>query len=109
MGARPQDYERSAPFHSFIHVDDFDGPEDLAKYLHVLDQDDQLYNEYFQWKVSAVLEFVCVVCAAAAGTERVRVIPVVNENPLTNVSPRSGSNFGQTLPLLFHLAMFDPI
>ena len=57
MGARPEDYERSAPFHSYIHVDDFEGPEELAQYLHKLDQDDDLYNEYFQWKVyTAVLE-----------------------------------------------------
>ncbi len=51
MGARPQDYARSAPRHSYIHVDDFAGPKQLAEYLHKLDQDDDLYNEYFQWKV----------------------------------------------------------
>ena len=51
MGARPQDYAVSAPYKSYIHVDDFDGPKELAEYLHKLDQDDQLYNEYFKWKV----------------------------------------------------------
>ena len=34
MGASKEAYERSAPQHSFIHVDDFSGPADLAEYLH---------------------------------------------------------------------------
>jgi len=51
MGARPEDYARSSPDHSFIHVDDFEGPKELAEYLQKLDQDDKLYNEYFKWKV----------------------------------------------------------
>ena len=55
MGARPEDYERSAPYYSFIHVDDFEDAKDLAKYLHKLDEDDELYNEYFKWKVHCTL------------------------------------------------------
>jgi hypothetical protein len=51
MGARPEDYAISAPYKSYIHVDDFEGPKELADYLHKLDQDDKLYNEYFEWKV----------------------------------------------------------
>ena len=57
MGARPEDYERASPEHSYIHVDDFAGPKELAEHLHKLDQDDHLYNEYFQWKVG--LESAC--------------------------------------------------
>ena len=52
MGARPEDYAIAAPSKSYIHVDDFDSPKELADYLHKLDQDDQLYNEYFKWKVT---------------------------------------------------------
>lgn len=48
MGARPEDYERAAPMHSYIHVDDFEGPRQLAEYLHRLDRDDAMYNEYFR-------------------------------------------------------------
>ena len=48
MGAAPEDYARAAPPHSFIHVDDFESAKDLAEYLHVLDKNDALYNEYFQ-------------------------------------------------------------
>jgi len=51
MGARPQDYARNAPDHSYIHVDDFESPKDLAIYLDKLDKNDHLYNEYFKWRV----------------------------------------------------------
>jgi glycoprotein 3-alpha-L-fucosyltransferase len=66
MGAPPEDYERSAPLKSFIHVDEFATPEDLAAYLHKLDKDDKLYNEYFQWKGTGELiktNFLCRLCA----------------------------------------------
>jgi hypothetical protein len=52
MGARPEDYARSSPYKSYIHVDDFESPKELAEYLSKLDQDDNLYNEYFKWKVN---------------------------------------------------------
>jgi hypothetical protein len=51
MGARLEDYERSAPYKSFLHVDQFESPKQLAEYLHLLDKDDDKYNEYFQVKV----------------------------------------------------------
>ncbi|KAK3727706.1 hypothetical protein RRG08_032663 [Elysia crispata] len=71
MGAAPEDYARAAPPHSFIHVDDFESPKDLAEYLHVLDKNDALYNEYFQWKGTGDLIntfFWCRVCALAHDT-----------------------------------------
>ena len=48
MGARPEDYERVAPYNSFIHVEQFKGPKELAEYLLELDKDDNEYNQYFQ-------------------------------------------------------------
>ena len=48
MGARPEDYQRAAPFNSFIHVDQFSGPKELAEFLLELDKNDEKYNEYFQ-------------------------------------------------------------
>ena len=66
MGARKEDYLRSAPQKSFIHVDDFESPEDLAKYLEELDRNDDLYNEYFQWKGTGEMintKFFCRMCA----------------------------------------------
>lgn len=48
MGARPEDYEKSAPYRSYIHVDEFESPKELAGYLHQLDKNDDLYNSYFK-------------------------------------------------------------
>jgi len=48
MGAHPDDYARAAPYRSYIHVDDFASPKALADYLHLLDQNPDLYNEYFK-------------------------------------------------------------
>lgn len=66
MGARKGDYARQAPPNSFIHVEDFESPKHLAKYLDSLDKDDTKYNEYFQWKRTG--EFIntyfwCRLCA----------------------------------------------
>lgn len=66
MGAQPEDYARSAPHHSYIHVDDFESPKALAAYLHKLDQDDDLYNSYFRWKGTGQFintHFFCRLCA----------------------------------------------
>ena len=48
MGASPEEYTKLAPHHSFLHVDQFKGPRELAEYLIELDGDDEKYNEYFQ-------------------------------------------------------------
>ncbi|RWS22164.1 glycoprotein 3-alpha-L-fucosyltransferase A-like protein, partial [Leptotrombidium deliense] len=66
MGAYAEDYDRVAPPHSFIHVDEFESAESLAKYLHKLDKNDELYNSYFDWKGSGQFintRFWCRLCA----------------------------------------------
>ncbi|XP_014681842.1 PREDICTED: glycoprotein 3-alpha-L-fucosyltransferase A-like [Priapulus caudatus] len=66
MGASKEDYTRAAPYYSFIHVDDFAGPAELAAYLRKLDANDTLYNEYFQWKGTGTFVntyFWCRMCA----------------------------------------------
>lgn len=68
MGAAPEDYQRAAPPHSFIHVDDFESPKELAEYLLKLDKDDTLYNSYFAWKGTGDIIntfFWCRMCALA--------------------------------------------
>lgn len=52
MGARASEYAATAPHNSYVHVEEFTSPEDLASYLQRLDEDDALYNSYFKWKVS---------------------------------------------------------
>ena len=56
MGARREDYARVAPLNSFIHVDDFKGPKELAEFLLELDKDDVKYNSYFQVRNILVLK-----------------------------------------------------
>ncbi|ELT94484.1 hypothetical protein CAPTEDRAFT_178673 [Capitella teleta] len=66
MGARSEDYRKTAPPGSYIHVDSFASPRALADYLSLLDKDDSLYNQYFRWKNTG--EFIdtkwwCRLCA----------------------------------------------
>ena len=66
MGARPEDYQRGSPPGSYIHVDDFEAPEQLATFLHMLDNNDTLYNSYFRWKGTGEFintKFWCRLCA----------------------------------------------
>ncbi|XP_026822524.1 glycoprotein 3-alpha-L-fucosyltransferase A-like [Rhopalosiphum maidis] len=66
MGGRREDYERMAPKHSYVHVDDYESPRRLAEYLRRLDADDDLYNEYFRWKGAGEFidtKFFCRLCA----------------------------------------------
>ncbi|TMW39694.1 hypothetical protein DOY81_015225 [Sarcophaga bullata] len=75
MGARPEDYEVSAPQRSYIHVDEFASASELADYLHILDNDEKLYNSYFNWKGTG--EFIntyywCRVCSSLHDEESLR-------------------------------------
>ena len=73
MGAHPDDYKRVAPYKSYIHVDEFKGPKELAAYLHKLDKNDHLYNEYLQWKGTGEFintRFFCRVCALLHDTKK---------------------------------------
>jgi len=66
MGAREEDYKVAAPLNSFIHVDNFDNPKELASYLHKLDSDDSAYNAHFKWVGTGALmdtKFMCRACA----------------------------------------------
>ncbi|XP_037822771.1 LOW QUALITY PROTEIN: glycoprotein 3-alpha-L-fucosyltransferase A-like [Lucilia sericata] len=75
MGARPEDYEVGAPERSYIHVDEFASASELADYLHILDNDEKLYNSYFNWKGTG--EFIntyywCRVCSSLHDEESLR-------------------------------------
>lgn len=81
FGTTRQDYEKVAPADSFIHVDDFENAEQLAKYLLKLDKNDHLYNKYFQWKQhyeSIDTKFWCRLCAML-NTPRVKVYQNLTE------------------------------
>lgn len=44
------DFLRTAPPRSYINVDEFESPQELAEYLHQLDQHDDEYLSYFAWQ-----------------------------------------------------------
>lgn len=50
MGASIEEYKSVAPPNSFIHVDQFSSPRQLAEYLHYLDKNHTAFNEYFIWQ-----------------------------------------------------------
>lgn len=49
LGTLRENYEKLVLGDSFIHVDDFASPKELADYLLLLDSNDDLYLKYFQW------------------------------------------------------------
>ncbi|KAL4220606.1 Alpha-(1 3)-fucosyltransferase 7 [Mactra antiquata] len=66
MGAHPDDYKRVAPPGSFIHVEEFSGPEELAKHLKMLGNNAEEYNNYFRWKEAGTFidtKFWCRICS----------------------------------------------
>jgi len=50
MGPNKTWYQENLPPSSFIHVNDFDQPEDLAKYLKFLHGHDNEYLQYLGWR-----------------------------------------------------------
>lgn len=74
MGPSREDYEFVVPKQSLIHVDDFKSAEEFANYLHVFDNNDQLYEQYFRWKDMGTIVFdtryYCRLCAMLHDTER---------------------------------------
>ncbi|KAJ8709151.1 hypothetical protein PYW07_008977 [Mythimna separata] len=73
MGARASEYAALAPHNSYIHVEEFASPEELASYLRRIDEDDNLYNSYFKWKGTGEFintYFFCRVCAMVHANER---------------------------------------
>ncbi|KAK1788611.1 hypothetical protein P4O66_002696 [Electrophorus voltai] len=69
LGPPRENYEEFVPGNSFIHVDDFESPKEMADLLKLLDQNQEMYEQYFTWKKyftvkgSAFgLEHACRIC-----------------------------------------------
>lgn len=66
MGAQKEAYEVLGPVDSFIHIDDFKGPQELANYLHELDLNDHSYNQFFRYVDTGEFKFpistMCRLC-----------------------------------------------
>lgn len=50
LGGTKEDYKRLMPPYSYIHGDDFNSIEELAKYLMLVGRNETLYNQYFDWR-----------------------------------------------------------
>ena len=50
MGTSVEEYKKIAPPNSFIHVDNFRSPEELAKHLIYLNKNGTAYLEYHAWR-----------------------------------------------------------
>ena len=53
------DYVSHLPPNSFIDIRDFASPKDLANYLIKVDNDDELYNSYFKWRLTYDVSLGC--------------------------------------------------
>uniref|UniRef100_W5LRW8 Fucosyltransferase n=1 Tax=Astyanax mexicanus TaxID=7994 RepID=W5LRW8_ASTMX len=69
MGPPRTHYEMVAPHHSFIHVDDFESPEALGRFLTDLAKDEKRYQSYFAWHRNSTVklfsdwrERLCNIC-----------------------------------------------
>lgn len=68
LGAHKKDYNYAAPPDSFIHVEDFQSPKELADYLLFLHTNETAYNKYFEWQdtgqfINHWKYFFCRICA----------------------------------------------
>lgn len=50
LGPPRGSYEKFIPRDAFIHVDDFKSPKELADYLHMLNNTDEKYRQFFNWR-----------------------------------------------------------
>ncbi|XP_060676921.1 4-galactosyl-N-acetylglucosaminide 3-alpha-L-fucosyltransferase 9-like [Hemiscyllium ocellatum] len=50
LGPSRKNYENYIPADSFIHVDDFTSAQELAAYLNMVNNNEDLYMNYFKWR-----------------------------------------------------------
>ncbi|KAI4886109.1 hypothetical protein NFI96_004055 [Prochilodus magdalenae] len=69
LGPPRENYEEFVPADSFIHVNDFKTPQELAEHLKLLDQNREMYEQYFTWRERFAvrvaqfgLEHACRIC-----------------------------------------------
>ncbi|KAL7858836.1 hypothetical protein AOLI_G00189380 [Acnodon oligacanthus] len=80
LGPSRENYEEFIPKDSFIHVDDFKTPQELAEHLKRLDQNQEMYEQYFSWRKHFVarssyfgLEHACRICGHVKRNKGYRV------------------------------------
>ena len=87
------DYDKYFPPNSYLDVRNFSSPEALVKWMQYLDQNDQAYNSYFQWKHRYYCvwpDYFCSLCKSIYGLRNKRNVVNNLEEVFTNkqcVSP----------------------
>ncbi|KAL6473359.1 hypothetical protein MHYP_G00169200 [Metynnis hypsauchen] len=86
LGTSRENYEEFVPRDSFIHVDDFQTPQELAEHLKLLDQNQEMYEKYFAWRKDYVprtsdfgQEHACHICDHVKKNKNYRVFKNVNK------------------------------
>ncbi|XP_017542351.1 4-galactosyl-N-acetylglucosaminide 3-alpha-L-fucosyltransferase 9-like [Pygocentrus nattereri] len=86
LGPARENYEEFVPRDSFIHVDDFQKPQELAEHLKLLDQNQEMYERYFDWRKDYVPKMndfgqaqACHICDHVRRNKNYRVFKNVNK------------------------------
>ncbi|XP_066525469.1 4-galactosyl-N-acetylglucosaminide 3-alpha-L-fucosyltransferase 9-like [Hoplias malabaricus] len=86
LGPPRENYEQFIPKDSFIHVDDFKSPQELAEHLKALDQNQERYESFFSWRKDFVakrsdfgLEHACRICDHIRHHKEYRVFTNINK------------------------------
>ncbi|KAM9497170.1 4-galactosyl-N-acetylglucosaminide 3-alpha-L-fucosyltransferase 9-like [Clarias gariepinus] len=86
IGPPRENYEEFIPADSFIHVDDFESPQKLAEHLTFLDQNQEKYEQYFNWRKLFIvegsffgLEHACRSCNYIRNYQGYRVFKNINK------------------------------
>ncbi|XP_072528231.1 4-galactosyl-N-acetylglucosaminide 3-alpha-L-fucosyltransferase 9-like [Salminus brasiliensis] len=85
LGPPRENYEELIPADSFIHVNDFKTAKELAEHLKLLDQNQEMYEQYFTWRKHFVaknsdfgLEHACRICDHIRRHKEYRVFKHLN-------------------------------
>ncbi|KAG1946731.1 3-galactosyl-N-acetylglucosaminide 4-alpha-L-fucosyltransferase FUT3 [Pimephales promelas] len=85
IGPPRENYEQFIPSEAFIHVDDFPSPKELADHLKLMDQNEDLYRQYFTWRKHFVskhtsfgLAHACRVCDHIKKNKHYTVVKDIN-------------------------------
>ncbi|XP_072529469.1 4-galactosyl-N-acetylglucosaminide 3-alpha-L-fucosyltransferase 9-like [Salminus brasiliensis] len=85
LGPPRENYEELIPADSFIHVNDFKTAKELAEHLKLLDQSQEMYEQYFTWRKHFVaknsdfgLEHACRICDHIRRHKEYRVFKHLN-------------------------------
>ena len=90
-GAGP--YKDVLPANSYIDAADFSSPKDLADYLLKLDQNDNLYNEYFKAREKYICHnyyansynWPCAICQKVCALKEAKKRETLNQNEIKNL------------------------